>query len=787
MTILVFGGTAANAADEIETAREAAVAAAREGRHEEAIATLEELLRKAPQSTSVRRDLGVVLSWAGLCSQSLETLAPLLEGGDQPAWVVTAAATCLRQTGGLDEAARLLEASMAGNGDPGLRVSYAAVWLARDEPDRALEILDTVLKESPGNVEGSMLRGRVHERLGEFLDAYRDFAAVLEVEPEHDTAARLAAYNLLSLGAPRAAERFLDEHPVGKAGPEGEELLRQLRGDRAARHIRWGWAEPVFDPDRRRHEAEAAIGILEAERRRDPQDRRAIEDLLLAYRLADRMADVVGLWEDVGREGDPPSWARNAAADAYLYLGRTEDAGDLYRSLVDEQPERPEGTVGLYWVAIEERRFGDAADRLDELGALPGQALAAEIQRGWYYLFADRLRKGQRHFEHLLERHPGEAAIREGLAASYGWQGWPRSGLRRIQDVLTRTTLVRPFVDRASARIARAGGLVAVGDLAEARTEAEDLVRLYPENQHAQRLARDVDTVLSPEVRLDARHDTSDQGLDENWLTVEVSVPVGTRTRVAAGAVYSRTNEKNLEAGDTEQAYLGLLVRASRWLQLSHEVDVDISGRDPERDPAQRTGLALFAGDRWRLDIGLQEGHWRDLPLRARAAGITGDSWSFGVGYNGGAPWNARFGGGTSDYSDGNDRTWGLAAVDVLARTGPRYHASFGLELYGSENSKADAVYYNPSRDRSANLTHRSEWVTHNTPRRRHTFSLLLHAGVYDQEGFDPGPVGGAWVQSSSDLAGRTALIVGAGARSQLYDGNRELDPRVYVTLRRRF
>ena len=91
------------------------------------------------------------------------------------------------------------------------------------------------------------------------------------------------------------------------------------------------------------------------------------------------------------------------------------------------------------------------------------------------------------------------------------------------------------------------------------------------------------------------------------------------------------------------------------------------------------------------------------------------------------------------------------------------------------------------ARDRSASLTHRSEWVTANAPGHRHSFSLLVTAGVYDEQGFAAGPVGGLWLESDWDLSGRTALVVGAGARSQLYDGSRELDPRVYLTLRRRF
>ena len=97
-------------------------------------------------------------------------------------------------------------------------------------------------------------------------------------------------------------------------------------------------------------------------------------------------------------------------------------------------------------------------------------------------------------------------------------------------------------------------------------------------------------------------------------------------------------------------------------------------------------------------------------------------------------------------------------------RQGPFYRATFGAEVYASENSRSDVAYFSPSRDRSFSLTHRSEWVAANAPGRRHSFSLLAHAGVYDQEGFDAGPVGGLWLESDWDLSGRTVLVARGGS-----------------------
>jgi biofilm PGA synthesis protein PgaA len=655
-----------------------------------------------------------------------------------------------------------------------------------ESSDQALARLDARLASRP-DLDALAERARLRAAKGLPMGAYLDRLEILRWSPKDADVARLAAYDLADAGAPQAAAAFLERYPAALSGETGAALSRRIAGDLAARRVRWGWAEPVFDPAQRRHEAEAAIATLEAMHQRDPRDERATGDLLLAYRLADRMADVVALWEKEARRDDAPYWLRNAAADAYLALRRPAEAEALYRSFAGERAGFPQPWLGIYWATIEQRHYDDAGAALERLAKIPGQELTAEIQRGWLLLFQDRTAEGQAYFEALFDRYPGDPRVREGLATAYLWQGWPRRGLQSVEEVLARTTLDVPRVDNPSARISRAGALSALGDLAAARREADDLVALYPENVHAQRLRRDVRTQLAPEVRLEGRYDTSDRGLGEAWSQLEVSVPLGTRARLAAGGYESRSDDERFSRGNVREAYLGLSLRPGRWLSLSAEAAWDVSGEDLGRGTAAGARLALLPDDRWRADLGYARDAWRDLPLRARAAGIVADTYDAGLSYSGGTRWDARAGGGRSELTDGNRRTWGLAAGHLLVRQGPAYRATFGAEVYASENSRSDVAYFSPSRDRSASLTHRSEWVTANEPGRRHSFSLLAHAGVYDQEGFDAGPVGGLWLESDWDLSGRTALVAGVGARSQLYDGSRELDPRFYLTLRRRF
>ncbi len=619
------------------------------------------------------------------------------------------------------------------------------------------------------------------------MGAYLDRLEILRRRPEDADVARLAALDLADAGAPEAVAAFLERHPAALRGEAGAALSRRIAGDLAARRVRWGWDEPVFDPAQRHHEAAAAIAALEEMHRQDPRDERATGDLLLAYRLADRMADVVALWEKEVRRDAAPYWLRTAAADAYLALHRPAEAEALYRSFADERASFPQPWLGIYWAAIEQRHYDDAEAALQELAKIPGQELTAEVQRGWLLLFQDRTAEGQAHFEALFDRRPGDPRVRQGLATARLWQGRPRQGLRSVEELLARTTLDVPRVDNPAARISRAGALTALGDLAAARREAEELAALYPENVHAQRLRRDVRTQLAPEARLEGRYDTSDRGLGETWSQLEVSVPLSTRARLAAGGYGSSSDDERYSRGDVREAYLGLSLRPGRWLSLSAEAAWDVSGEDLGRGTAASARVALLPDDRWRADFGYAHDAWRDLPLRARAAGIVADTFDAGLSYAVGTRWDARAGGGRSELSDDNRRTWGLAAAHFLAWQRPFYGATFGAEVYASENSRSDVAYFSPARDRSFSLTHRSQWVPANAPGHRHSFSLLAHAGVYAQEGFDAGPVGGLWLESAWDLSGRTVLVLGAGARSQLYDGTRELDPRFYLTLRRRF
>ncbi|HEX6202650.1 MAG TPA: tetratricopeptide repeat protein, partial [Thermoanaerobaculia bacterium] len=328
-----------------------------------------------------------------------------------------------------------------------------------------------------------------------------------------------------------------------EAGEPASPDARRARADRAAETIRRGWV--ADDPVERRRLAAEAIAALETMRREDPEDRRALGDLVLAYRLAERMDDVTTLWEGPVDRAGAPHWLVGAAADAYLARGRLEQAERLYRRLAAMRPETPQPWLGLYWTAVEDRRFADARRAVERLAALPGEEWSARLRAAWLLLYEDRTADGLERFTELVAERPDDPRARQGLATALWWLGRPREALDEVATIGGRAPGPAAPAELAPAvRIVRAGALADLGALGDARREAAALASLVPENLHVRRLARDVEARLAPQARLELRHDASDRGFGEQWGHLEVDTPLAARWRLAAGAHTSRAEDE---------------------------------------------------------------------------------------------------------------------------------------------------------------------------------------------------------------------------------------------------
>ena len=97
------------------------------------------------------------------------------------------------------------------------RTALGAICLAMDGLDHALEYFNQALRLNPEDTAALINRGEVHLRLGNTRDAARDFARVVELDPDHRDPLTQRAQVLAdaALQSAEESQRDLDEAAEG--------------------------------------------------------------------------------------------------------------------------------------------------------------------------------------------------------------------------------------------------------------------------------------------------------------------------------------------------------------------------------------------------------------------------------------------------------------------------------------------------------------------------------------------------------------------------------------------
>lgn len=720
-------GRAAAASGQDLANHEQAVTLARAARYPQALALLQDLVQRNPDVYAYKADQALVTVWAGDCREALNLFDRIREHPEHKPHLIVPISHCLQRLDRHAEAMALLRAEL------------------RKHPDT--------------------------QELKQALAAAQDW------EREQRSPDFKNPQTLSRLGAIDLALRSLDAGDGRNAGQ-----VEGLKGDLAARHFRWGHHETVLDPAARWHENDRAMAILEDQLARDPDNRRALYDLIVVYRQRNEYGRVLEYFDRARqRYGDPPSWVRHPAADAYLATGRLDDAEREYRRLLKEQPNDYELTIGLYYVLIEQRRYDDARELLDALAAEDGwRRFEIETQKGWWLLFSERLEQGRVHFEHLVNQAGANLGARQGEAMSYLWQGWPGEALLRLDAIRARNEHYVP------ARIGRVSALLGLERNREARAEAVQLQVQYPDNKHAQNAVRATEIRYQPEIGASFYVSDSDRGTREWLFRAEVSDQVGDDTRVYGRWTRSGTREEQYKAGELNRAGLGVHHYFTPRVRITQELSTDVKESFGERHLGSFSALILRPDDYWRFDLSYNS-YAEDIPLRARAQNIEADQISLGMSYNGGQIWQWRAGASYIDFSDTNERTALSTSLDWTYSPGPFFRHHLIPEIYGSRNTLAGAPYFNPSRDLSLALTHMTEWLVTLAPTYRHADRLFVTVGSYDQEGFEVMTRWGVRYEQDYNWNDTTSLLWNIGYYRSIYDGNPEYEPRFLLALRKRF
>ena len=275
----------------------------------------------------------------------------------------------------------------------------------------------------------------------------------------------------------------------------------------------------------------------------------------------------------------------------------------------------------------------------------------------------------------------------------------------------------------------------------------------------------------------------SDRDVRELLASAETSTSLATSLRVYARYLYSHASESAFDAGEMHRIGAGLRWRPTVQLLIDQGISTDIYQANRG---GLHTRLAYQPYDPWKLSLG-HDTYAEDISVRARSAGIEAKRSYADLEYTGLENIWTWYGiASRYDFTDSNRRSAFYTTLGYGYSLLPEREQRVYVEWYRSRNSLDNAVYFNPKRDQSVALVHRTAFIF-DTRFERHVDNLSLSAGTYAQQGFGSHGTYGVSYEQDYDFDDRNNLVIGVGYNRNYFDGAPEDDWQVWLRYRRKF
>lgn len=526
-------------------------------------------------------------------------------------------------------------------------------------------------------------------------------------------------------------------------------------------------------------------------------------DRLQALHARSRMQELVDEYEALVAEGaEVPVYALGDVASAYLYLKQPQRAAALYRQLIaanylrHEVSARQDQDFGLQYAYADQGEFEAARQSAHAVAAqqppwrtlegdkeaTPNPAyLDARHMAAMMDFYAGDTPGAQRALERLVAAAPTRSHLRVDLATVYAARGWPRKAEIELK--------IAEAHDPRDVGLETAQGQVAL-DLQEwrqARELSADTLARYPENQRAQRLARQWRAHDSAELQLALSKGLGNDnpiagGRDLGAEATLYSRPLAENWRLLAGLGQRRGNFSD---GRAQHNFVraGLEWRSRDWTVLGELAENHFShgGRT-----GGGIGVNYQIDDAWSLQAGAQR-LARDTPLQALRNNITSDRLDLGVRWRQSERRQWSFSASPSNFSDGNRRRSLLLSGQERLVTRPNWYLDAGVEIYATRNRRNDVAYYSPLSERSLLPSLRWNHTLRQDSARAWTQFAGIGLGGLTQQGYGGSALG---VLSYGQRYRINDLFEVGGtlsAISRSYDGRREREWRIAFDLNQRF
>lgn len=776
-----------------------ALSAADGGHYKKALDLLQPLVNKYPKPNRYFYDYLSVLSWAGDYSQ-ITQYEKDINVQQAPRYVLNNLAFAFRQQKLFDKSQKIYQV-MAKRFPQFLdaQIGLALVLIDQNKIKQAEEKLFPLYQKHPKNIDVLNAVAYLYESKKASLLALSVYEQILILKPTDTATFRKKVLILNELGASHLAYSLISDPTVFSS----EELAR-IRADMAAHRIRWG-AIPVDKEQNRFDETDLAIDEITknntiAQRNLGEQHPLTLNnqfDLLIALRNRYRMQEVLALDKELeGKNVTIPAYAKNAVCDALLYEQQPESAIDCYTEIINSGYSSISAKTSLFYAYLENENYVEAQQWIEKLAAeqaslIKGvgkkkvikpnpKKLQTEEVKSLGVAYADDLEDAEEQFVWLNEHAVYNQNLRNELANIYYWRGWPRKAQQEYEIGLHQNP------KHLGLRLGQARNWLELREYQKAEQSISDLYQIYPEDKGIAKQQRIWDIHNMREFRTEVNSsDSSGNNVNgSRGLNIDsylFSSPINDNYRAY---LHQRHSQADFEEGDGQLNHAGMGVEY-RAPDLMLTGELHHNNYEDDRMGVSVSGQYDF--DDYLSSAVTLESLSRDTPLRALNQGIYAKSASVGTQYR----WNESRAVGLNlsylDFSDNNKRK--SIGGFWKERWYNRYNYKFStrVDLYSSDNSEEDTIYFNPDRDFSSSIALENDWLTWREYDNAFYQRLVLATGFYDQQHFSNGNTWGLQYEHRWLAKKRFELLYGVKRAKNRYDGDDEYSWDFYTTLNWKF
>jgi biofilm PGA synthesis protein PgaA len=723
-----------------------AIENARSGKLDDALAELSALHQQFPDHTGITVDYAIVLTWANRNAEAMRIITTL-DPDSIPAYALPPFAKAARNAGEYTKSLALYETLIKRNPNTiDYQIAHALVLIDARQFEQASAEIETLQISHPQNPEVLHAQIYLGQQSGSPIKVLDASQRLLTQNPSDPAVAVTLTTAAREVGATTKSSEIAQQYHLD------ERVIRHASADIAASQIRWGELEPM-DSKKPYVETDKALMTLDSTCQCDwatvdlsePVKRQLIFDRMLALYQRHRSEEVVMLYNRLSNAHiSIPEYAARAAGGAFLELKQPEPALTIYDEILKNNPKQSDVLLDKFSALIELERFDEAIDVANQVAAQEpsylnriknpvlrenDRRLHADTKAVLGLEYGDRLAESDQKFTAMRNLGPENAETKNNLATVWRWRGWLDKAEQSFKANLVEDK------DDVEAQFGLANTHLDGRDWKQADNEIQALNRyIAQEDPVMKALNRRWELHNRRELIVDftsGRSSGSAIGSKSSDVSARLySSPFNDNYRAFVSTDYAKGNFVEGD-GHLFAPNVGLEYRSNQWLASGQVGAIT----DSDHGISAAANAEYRADDYWRLN-GDAQLNSSEVPLRARRAGIDGDSFGLGATYRWSELMQASAVANFLHLSDGNNRESLAARWDRRLYTSPHYKANVRLNLAMSHNSANNTVYFNPEHDTAYSASLLQEWVTWRRYERSFTQKLGLTMGGYAQAGF---------------------------------------------------